>query len=276
MVNILRLIASGRILAYLEIERDRRELSMKKYFKPGLLLVMCILFLSGSQVKAQSIKISAPTNTIFENQKIKLRVKPSEKKGRMKWKTSNSRIASVSQSGVVTGKRAGKVKIRAISADNHQKKASYVIRVRKFKERSLSAKTTVVSSPGSLFSAKKNYQTFQSKDEIRKYLDSIRKENKYSFYEVKKELKKYKESFFRKKSLCIVCVAAGSSSMPVAAGEVAISQNKKGTVIGNVHVKVGEQPSDVLWTADVVSYFVIMELDKRDAGIIQSYQVVND
>lgn len=29
--------------------------------------------------------------------------------------------------------------------------------------------------------------------------------------------------------------------MPVAVGNVTISQNKKGTVIGNVHVKIGEQ-----------------------------------
>lgn len=62
--------------------------------------------------------------------------------------------------------------------------------------------------------------------------------------------------------------------MPVNVEDVKIAQNKKGTVVGSVCAKIGKQPPDVLWSADVESRYAIMELNKKDASMIQFYRVV--
>ncbi len=60
---------------------------MKKYLKSGLLVFICILFLGGLQVNAQDIRISAQTNTIYENQKIQLNIiSPGQKTFFRDWK----------------------------------------------------------------------------------------------------------------------------------------------------------------------------------------------
>ena len=52
------------------------------------------------------------------------KVKPNKATKKVKWKSSNKRIATVSNSGVVKAKRAGTVKITAISKKNKKAKAS--------------------------------------------------------------------------------------------------------------------------------------------------------
>lgn len=248
---------------------------MKKSLKLVLLAMISVLVLGNAHVNAQNFKISAPTDTIYVKQKIKLKVKPSMKKGSIIWKSANRKIAMVSKSGTVTGKRAGKVKIYAVSSDDRNEKTSYVIRVKKFTERSLSAKFTMLrTATGFQLSSGKKYQVFKTRKELEKFLKSAQKEQKFYLGEMPEKLKKYKKPFFNTKSLCVVYITAGSSSMPVNVVDVKIIQNKKGTVVGSVCAKIGKQPPDVGWAGDVVAYYAIVELDKRDADMIQSYKVV--
>lgn len=248
---------------------------MKKSLKLVLLAMISVLVLGHSQVNAQNFKISAPTDTIYVKQKIKLKVKPSMKKGSIIWKSANRKIATVSKSGAVTGKKSGKVRIYAISSDGRNEKTSYVIRVKKFKERTLSAKFAVLrSGEGFLSSTGKKYHVYKSRKELEQHLKSVEKEQKFYLGEMSEKLKKYKKPFFNTKSLCVVYITAGSSSMPVNVEDVKIIQNKKGTVVGSVCAKIGKQPPDVGWAGDVVAYYAIVELDKRDADMIQSYKVV--
>lgn len=249
---------------------------MKKSLNLVLLVMISVLVLGHSQVNAQNFKISAPTDTIYVKQKIKLKVKPSMKKGSIIWKSANRKIATVSKSGAVTGKKAGKVRIYAVSSDDRNEKTSYVIRVKKFKERSLSAKITVLRLLGEGFlpTTGKKYHVFRSRNEIEQYLKSVKKNQNIYLGEMPEKLKKYKKPFFNTKTLCVVYITAGSSSMPVNVEDVKIIQNKKGTVVGSVCAKVGKRPPDVLWACDVVAYYAIVELDKRDADMIQSYKVV--
>ncbi len=248
---------------------------MKKSLKLVLLVMISVLLLGQSYVNAQDFQISAPTDTIYVKQKIKLKVKPSVKKGSIIWKSANRKIATVSKSGAVTGKRAGKVRIYAVSSDDRNKKTSYVIRVKKFKERSLSAKTSVLRTrPGFQLSSGKKYLVFKSRKELEQFLKSAEKEQKGYLGEIAGKLKKYKKPFFNTKSLCVVYITAGSSSMPVNVEDMKVIQNKKGTVVGSVYAKIGKRPPDVLWACDVVQYYAIVELGKKDAGMIQSYKVV--
>lgn len=248
---------------------------MKKSLKLVLLAMISVLLLGQTHVNAQDFQISAPSDTIYVKQKIMLKVKPSMKKGSIIWKSADRRIATVSKSGAVTGKRAGKVKIYAVSSDDRNKKTSYVIRVKKFKERSLSVKTSVLrTAPGFQLSSGKKYQVFKSRKELEQFLKSAEKEQKDYLGEIARKLKKYKKLFFNTKSLCVIYLASGSGSMPVNVEDVKIAQNKKGTILGSVYVRIGKQPPDVLWSADVESRYAIVELDKKDASMIQSYKVV--
>lgn len=250
---------------------------MKRFLKLSFLVFISVVLLGSSQVNARDLKITASAKTIYVKQRIQMQVKPSSQKGSIKWKTTDRKIATVSQSGIVTGKKAGKVKVYAISTDNGKKKASYTIRVKEFKERSLQVKSRIVSfydKGGKCFGigSGKKYRTLDSEKAVGDYLKSVRKTQNYGGW--KKELKKYKKSFFRKKSLCIVYITAGSSSMPVKVKEVRLLQNKKGKVLGSVYANIGGQSPGVMWAGDVKSYYAVMEIDKKDADIIQIYKVV--
>ena len=68
----------------------------------------------------------------------------------MKWKSSNKRIATVSNSGVVKAKRAGTVKITAISKKNKKAKASCRIVVQPIKKRPTATKKPIVTKQPSV------------------------------------------------------------------------------------------------------------------------------
>jgi len=250
---------------------------MKRFLKLSFLVFISVVLLGSSHVNAGHLKISSSTKTIYVKQRIQMKVNPSIPKGSIKWKTTNRKIATVSQSGVVTGKKVGKAKIYAISTDNGKRKASYTIRVKEFKKRSLPVKSKMVplyDDGGKCFGigSVKKYRVLDSEKAVGDYLKSVRKTQNYDGW--KKELKKYKKSFFQKKSLCIVYITAGSSSMSVKVKKVQVLQNKKGKIMGSVYANIGEQSPDVMWAGDVKSYYAILEMDKKDASIIQTYKVV--
>lgn len=79
----------------------------------------------------------------------------------------------------------------------------------------------------------------------------------------------------------ICCIQAviqiqGSSSMPVNTKSLKLTQNKNGTVIGNLHVEIDTQKPDEDWADDIIEYYAVIEMNKTDAGMIQSYKVKLD
>lgn len=78
--------------------------------------VFCMLFAS-LPVQAASPVISKKAITLTIGKSTTLKVKNA--KGKIKWKSSNSKIASVSKRGKVTGKKTGKAKITAIVNKRH-------------------------------------------------------------------------------------------------------------------------------------------------------------
>ena len=80
------------------------------------------------------IAISASSKTIDLSSgnvilKLKGKVTPSDAATNLKWKSSNTKIATVDQGGKVTGKKAGTVTITAIAQDGSKKKATIKIKV---------------------------------------------------------------------------------------------------------------------------------------------------
>lgn len=86
----------------------------KQIFKRGMLLAVVLLLTAllvpfSSEAAAKS-KISKKNATICVGEKLTLKVTGA---GKVKWKTSNKKIASVNNSGVITGKKVGNCTITA-------------------------------------------------------------------------------------------------------------------------------------------------------------------
>lgn len=98
------------------------------------LTVFCLLF-AIVPVQAAAPAISKKTATIYVGKSITLKM--NDTKAKVKWKTSNSKIATVSGTGKVTGKKTGTAKITAtVNKKNYSctitvKKASTKVKVSK-------------------------------------------------------------------------------------------------------------------------------------------------
>lgn len=98
----------------------------------SFLLVLTMLFMSitidtiDAAEKASSIKFDKTSYTVRKGEKLKLKV--SSNKNKVVWKSSNEKVASVSQNGIVTTKKVGKVTITA-TLKGTKKKAKCYIRV---------------------------------------------------------------------------------------------------------------------------------------------------
>lgn len=104
--------------------------------------------------KIQKITVSGISNKIAASRSVSLRatVKPSNASNKkLQWKSSNTKYATVSQSGKVTTKKAGagkKVTITANATDGSKIKGSYTIQIKKHavSKISLKAKSTSVKA----------------------------------------------------------------------------------------------------------------------------------
>lgn len=86
--------------------------------------------------KPTKITLSSSYTTVDIKGKITVKVKsvsPSNASKSVTWKSSNKKIATVSSSGVVTGKKTGTVKITATSKSNKKVSKSITIRVKQIK-----------------------------------------------------------------------------------------------------------------------------------------------
>lgn len=80
----------------------------------------------------RSVSLNKSSALIVKGKKTKLTatVSPSNARGKIKWKSSNSRVATVSKNGVVTGKRKGKAKITVtVKGKSAKVKATCIVKV---------------------------------------------------------------------------------------------------------------------------------------------------
>lgn len=87
---------------------------MKKIKIVIAILILCLL--PTMPCSAATKQITAKTTTTYKIQKgekLTLYVKGHKNSKKVKWKTSNKKIATVSSKGTITGKKGGKCKITA-------------------------------------------------------------------------------------------------------------------------------------------------------------------
>ncbi len=94
----------------------------------GLLVAECV---DGTQTVHAKLSIAKSKVSLYEGEKISLKVKGKAKKKRMTWRSSNRKVAAVSAKGVVTGKKAGTTKVYA-SLKGSGKKAYCTVKVGKY------------------------------------------------------------------------------------------------------------------------------------------------
>ena len=114
---------------------------MKMYSLLIEMMIVAVLFMvfnplnvNAAAVKPTKITLSATSTNIAINGKTKITIKSVSPKNASKsvtYKTSNKKIATVSQSGVVKGKKEGTVKITVTSTKNKKVTASKTIKVYK-------------------------------------------------------------------------------------------------------------------------------------------------
>lgn len=87
---------------------------MKKILTLTILLICCLFIPKSCQAATKQVKFKVVvTYKIQKGEKLRLYVKGHKKSKKVKWKSTNKKIASISQSGVVTGKKGGTCKITA-------------------------------------------------------------------------------------------------------------------------------------------------------------------
>lgn len=92
------------------------------------------------EAKAKKVRLNYTMVTVKAGSSIKLKVRGTSKK--VKWKTSNKKIATVSKKGKVTGKKAGKCTITA-KVKNKKLKCKVVVKKVKVKKSSKFTATTL-------------------------------------------------------------------------------------------------------------------------------------
>lgn len=110
-----------------------REKFLKKCYLIvlGCFLIGCILQGSSKNVyaapalKSVSFSVKKVTLSVGEQKKLKIKKKPQNAKtGKITWKSSNTKVASVTKKGVVKAKKKGNAKITAtVTSGNKKKKA---------------------------------------------------------------------------------------------------------------------------------------------------------
>ncbi|MBQ7278102.1 MAG: Ig domain-containing protein [Clostridia bacterium] len=103
----------------------------------SLLLMVCLLLSFASETFAATAKVKTVSITnggvcimVGDTYSMKATVSPSNAGNKkLTWSSSNTKVATVNSNGVVTGKKAGTVTIKAVSKDNSKATASCKITV---------------------------------------------------------------------------------------------------------------------------------------------------
>lgn len=123
--------------------------STRKFISLILVLALCLSTFSNTNVDAKGkVKLNKKKITLTIGSKYKLKLKNYKKK--VRWKSSNKKVASVSKKGKVTAKKKGTAKITAIAG---KKKYVCKVIVKKSKRSSNNPSTVVASTAPAVTSA---------------------------------------------------------------------------------------------------------------------------
>lgn len=114
-------------------------MKQKIYIGAAAIVMAGIFLLAGGKPvvakaeKIKKVKIASAEKTVLINKKekiqLKAKVKPASMKKKVRWKSSNKKVVTVSQKGVIRGKRYGKANIWLKAADGSGKKAKIKVQV---------------------------------------------------------------------------------------------------------------------------------------------------
>lgn len=177
--------------------------------------LMSNTFVQASASKSNTeMNISSKKEIIYIGQKYKLRIDKDDTVGTgksVKWKSSDKEIATVNQSGTVTGISEGVVTITAISKSDSKIRCSCEMKVQKFSNKKVSYKPIIVQNDSEQklgYSVNKSIRRkmrdqnllISTYSELQKLKKLIKKNYDYPEL-VLKQLKKYNRKFFCSKSL---------------------------------------------------------------------------
>lgn len=122
------------------MKRSKRMFTVMLALCVALSMAMASVTANAATKKPKKIYLKATSTTVDIKGKVKVSVyktKPSKASKSVKWKSSNKKVATVSKSGYVTGKKKGTVKITATSKKNKRAKKTIKIKVTNLKAKSV-------------------------------------------------------------------------------------------------------------------------------------------
>lgn len=126
------------------MKRSKKMFTVMLALCVALSMAMASVTANAATKKPKKIYLKATSTTVDIKGKVKVsvyKVKPSKASKSVKWKTSNKKVATVSKSGYVTGKKKGTVKITATSKKNKKAKKTIKITVKDLKAKSVTMNT---------------------------------------------------------------------------------------------------------------------------------------
>lgn len=136
------------------MKRSKRMFTVMLALCVALSMAMASVTANAATKKPKKIYLKATSTTVDIKGKVKVSVyktKPFKASKSVKWKSSNKKVATVSKSGYVTGKKKGTVKITATSKKNKKAKKTIKIKVKNLKAKSV----TMSKKSMSMFVTKK-------------------------------------------------------------------------------------------------------------------------
>ena len=126
------------------MKRSKKMFTVMLALCVALSMAMASVTANAATKKPKKIYLKATSTTVDIKGKVKVsvyKVKPSKASKSVKWKSSNKKVATVSKSGYVTGKKKGTVKITATSKKNKKAKKTIKIKVKDLKAKSVTMST---------------------------------------------------------------------------------------------------------------------------------------
>lgn len=122
------------------MKRSKKMFTVMLALCVALSMAMASVTANAATKKPKKIYLKATSTTVDIKGKVKVSVyktKPSKASKSVKWKSSNKKVATVSKSGYVTGKKKGTVKITATSKKSKKVKKTIKIKVTNLKAKSV-------------------------------------------------------------------------------------------------------------------------------------------
>lgn len=133
------------------MKRSKKMFTVMLALCVALSMAMASVTANAATKKPKKIYLKATSTTVDIKGKVKVSVyktKPSKASKSVKWKSSNKKVATVSKSGYVTGKKKGIVKITATSKKNKRAKKTIKIKVTNLKAKYVKmSKTSAILFP---------------------------------------------------------------------------------------------------------------------------------